>query len=139
MAISDQTENFKKKDLLRPLNSADDLKTIHQASLDLLENGIQVKSEAALEIFHSHGCRVEKRSGLVKIPPHVVESAIQSTPSQFLLAGRKPEKDVLIHGDNTHFTALSGATNYLDPKNQTQRLPTKKDLINCIKLIDASD
>ncbi len=60
---------------------------VHQASLDLLENGIQVKSEAAREIFHGHGCRVEKSNGQVKIPAHVAESAIQSVPNQFLLAG----------------------------------------------------
>ena len=123
---------------LHPLRSSKDVVAVHQASLDLLENGIQVKSDAAREIFHGHGCRIEKSSGLVKIPAHVAESAIQSVPSQFLLAGRTQTNDILIQNGRTYFTATSGSTSYIDPHSRRKRQPIQKDLTDCVRLMDAT-
>ena len=128
---------LKTNDRLRPLRSPKDIVAVHQASLDLLGNGIQVESEVAREIFHGHGCQVDKSSGRVKIPAHVAESAIQSVPSQFLLAGRTRANDVRIQPGHTYFTATSGSVNYIDPKSRCRRQPTQKDLIECVKLMDA--
>ena len=68
--------------------SPDDLGRIHLATLDVLWNvGVLVKSQQAREIFGDSGCVVDKKTDIVKIPPHLVEDAINSAPSTILLAG----------------------------------------------------
>ena len=50
--------------------SQNDLEQIHRATLDVLWNvGIQVKSPKAREIFGDHGCVVDEKTDVVKIPP----------------------------------------------------------------------
>ncbi len=55
------------------------VRRVHEASLELLEKvGVQVRNEKARDIFGKHGCRVDTRSHLVKIPRQVVEEYRQS-------------------------------------------------------------
>jgi len=78
----------------------DELAEIHRSTLDVLEDaGILVLNDEAQEIFYSHGCKVDKQTNIVKIPPYLVEEAIQSAPSQVLLAGRNPKNDVVLTGN----------------------------------------
>jgi len=55
--------------------------------LEVLEEGIFVGSEETQDIYHSHGCEVEKKSNIVKIPNYIVEEAISVTPKRGLYAG----------------------------------------------------
>ena len=64
--------------------SPDDIEMIHLATLDVLWNiGLKVMSHKARVIFGDSGCVVDEANQIVKIPPHIVEDAIQSTPATF--------------------------------------------------------
>jgi len=62
---------------------------IHLATLEVLEHtGVFVEDDEALDIFADGGCRVDRETKTVRIPPYVVESAIASAPPEIVLAGR---------------------------------------------------
>ena len=74
-----------------------ELDQIHFATLEVLERtGVFVEDDDALDIFKDGGCRVDREDRVVRIPPHVVEDAIRSTPSKYVLAGRDPRNDLLV-------------------------------------------
>ena len=68
------------------LLTKDELDQIHYATLEVLdETGLFVDNMEALEIYYSHGCKVDKEKKIVKIPPYIVEEAIRSAPSKVCL------------------------------------------------------
>jgi len=106
---------------------------------DELAAGIMVLNDKAQEIFYSHGCKVDKQTNIVKIPPYLVEEAIQSAPSQVLLAGRNPKNDVVLTGNRVGFTNFGVAVQIIDLETGRVRQPTKKDVAEAAILCDALD
>jgi len=117
-----------------------ELGDIHQATLDVLENtGVYVEADAALEVFDGAGAEIDRQNKIVKIPPQVVEDAIQSAPSKILLAGRDPKHDKELGTGRVHFTNFSEGIEVVDPFNGERRAPLKADLANAAKLVDYLD
>ena len=85
--------------------SDDELEDIHLATLEVLQKtGVFVDDDEALEVFDGAGAIVDAQNKIVKIPPLVVEDAIQSTPSQFIACGRTPKNDVVLERNRVTFT-----------------------------------
>ena len=85
----------------------DELAELHRATLDVMENGgLLVMNDEAREIFYSHGCEVDKKTNIVKIPPYLVEEAIRSAPSKVLLAARNPKYDIVLEATRVAFTTF---------------------------------
>jgi len=116
----------------------DELALIHQATLHVLEKtGLMVMNEEAQEIFYSHGCQVDKGTGIVKVPSYVVEEAIRSAPSEILLAGRCPDHDYTMGGRRVGFTNFGVAINMFDLETGQIRNSTYKDAIEAATMVDA--
>jgi trimethylamine--corrinoid protein Co-methyltransferase len=63
------------------LLTEDQIKEIHQATLELLEKtGVKVLNEEALGLLKDAGCRVVDEQ-IVRIPAALVEESIQCAPS----------------------------------------------------------
>ena len=115
----------------------DELADIHLATLDVLERtGVYVESEEAQEIFAGAGARVES-DGIVKIPGHVVEDAIRSTPSRLVMYGRDPKHDIVLEDGRVGFTNFGEGINVIDPYTGELRQTTKQDVADCSRIIDA--
>jgi hypothetical protein len=72
------------------LFSEADLDDIHRATLEVLEHtGVFVESEPALDVLADGGCRVDRETKTVKIPPHIVEDVIRWSPKTVRLCGPK--------------------------------------------------
>lgn len=122
------------------LFSDDELDELHRAILEVLEEaGLIIFSDEAQEIFYSHGCQVDKKTKVVKIPPYLVEEAIRSAPSQVLLAGRTPENDLVLGGKRVAFTSFAVAPKMLDLETGKVRASTNKDLAEAAILVDACE
>jgi len=120
--------------------SDDELAELHRATLDVLENGgLMVLNDEAQDIFYSHGCKVDKKTNIVKIPPYMVEEAIRSAPSKVLLAGRNPEYDVVLEGSRVAYTTFGVAIKVLDLETGEARESTNKDLAESSILADAAE
>ena len=93
----------------------DELAELHRATLEILEDaGLVVLHDEAQEIFQPYGCKVDNKANIVKIPPSLVEEAIESAPSKVLLAGRNPKYDVILEGTRVGFSNLGVAIKVLD-------------------------
>jgi len=99
---------------LAPL-SADQIESIHQASLRLLEEyGIEVMSEQARELYRRAGAEVDDASMVVRTDRGLIEAALASAPSSFTLTPVNPAHALHVGGDHIHFGLVSGAPNVHD-------------------------
>ena len=122
------------------LLSDDELAEIHRATLDVLnDTGLMVLNDEAQEIFYAHGCPVDKKSNIVRIPPYLVEEAIASAPSSLLLAARDPKYDIILEGSRVAYTSFGVAVKVLDLETGKVRESTNRDLAESARLVDAAD
>ena len=81
------------------------IKQFHCAALDLLERvGVVFQHSKAVEILQSVGCRIEK-DNLVKIPPSVVEQAINMTPPSVDIYNQSGKLQMVLEKNNVYFGA----------------------------------
>jgi len=117
-----------------------DLDELHDSTLQVLDQtGIFIENDAAMNCFESAGARVDRNDGIVKIPPKMVEEAIQSAPSKVLLAGRDPKHDLVLGENKVHFTNFSEGVKINDPYTGENRSPVKQDLANVARVVDYLD
>ena len=109
--------------------SEGDIEHIHLTTLEVLERtGVWVEADDAMDVFADGGCRVDRETHTVKIPPHVVEDAIASAPSRVTLCGsRGPEQDVVLEPGRVGFTTFCEGIVMHDPWTGERRDTTKKD------------
>jgi trimethylamine--corrinoid protein Co-methyltransferase len=116
----------------------DELQDIHLATLEVLERtGVFVGDDDALALFESAGCGVDRATGVVKIPPYVVEEAVRSAPSKFVVCGRDPARDYVMEANRVGFTNFGEGVQVVDPYTGELRVPTKQDMANTAKMVDA--
>lgn len=117
--------------------SPDDIEMIHLTTLDVLWNiGLKVMSPNARVIFGDSGCAVDETNEIVKIPPHLVEDAIQSTPATYRAHAINPENDFVAGGKKTGFVNFGESAQLIDPVTRKLRDATKKDVDDTIRFID---
>jgi len=110
---------------------------IHLATLQVLEKtGVFVEDQQALEVFGSCGGVVDENN-IVKLPSRIVEDAIQSAPAQVMLAGRNPDRDILLKDNMNAYLNFGGGINVIDPYSGVFRKSTKADLAASARLCDA--
>jgi trimethylamine--corrinoid protein Co-methyltransferase len=109
----------------------------HEASLEVLERaGILVHSDEAREVFARHGCRVERETGLVRLPADVVERYRAMAPASFTFRGRDPRFDRTIPDDGPIVVTGSSAPNVVDPVTGVERRATSGDIAAIAYLVN---
>ncbi len=120
--------------------STEELEDIHLATLEILEKtGIYVELDEARDIYEQNGAIVDHKTKITKIPPHLVEAAIQSTPQQVKLYGRDKKHDLTLGSNRVHYTNFSEGVLVVDPFTKEHREPIKTDLENAARVIDYLD
>jgi trimethylamine--corrinoid protein Co-methyltransferase len=120
------------------LLSKNDYRDIHLATLQVLEQtGVFVEDQHALEVFGSCGALVDQKHKIVKLPSGMVEDAIRSAPAQVMLAGRNPDRDILLEDNRNAYVNFSSHINLVDPYTGVVRKSTKADLAAATRLCDA--
>jgi trimethylamine--corrinoid protein Co-methyltransferase len=115
----------------------EELDEIHFATLEVLEHtGLLMDNDAALEMFHGAGAKVDKQKRIVKMPPYLVEDAIRSAPSKLFLAGRNPNNDFIMEGNRVGFTNFGEGVFIIDPYTGEHRETTKQDVADSAKICD---
>jgi len=122
--------------VFEPLSKSD-LYRIHTATLEVLERvGVRVEYDEALKLLKDVGAYVNYTEKMARIPPHVVEEAIRSTPRTVLFAGRERRYDLRLEGTRVHFGTGEGCINVLDHDTGSVRPSTKVDVANATRLAD---
>ena len=118
--------------------SRDALDKIHVSTLDVLRStGIRVDSDEALGILEKGGCRVNKKTAVVKFPDRLVMEALSMCPSHILLAGRNIESDFQMGGRKVGFTTFGTGVQTVDLETGKIRDSTKEDVARIACLTDA--
>ena len=118
----------------------DECYEIHLATLEVLQKtGMFVEDEAAMELFGDYGATVDRKKKIVKIPPHMVEDAVRSTPPKVFLAGRNAKNDFVMENTRVGFTNFGEGVQVIDPDTGELRKTTKQDVADTAKVVDYLD
>ena len=99
---------------MEPL-SADQLETIHLASLQILaEQGMRVLSADARLHLAAIGAMVDEAEMMVRMDPALVMAHVANAPSRFTLTPRNPANRLHIGGNHVYFGMVSGPPNCHD-------------------------
>ena len=109
---------------------------VHQSVLQVLDEvGVRVEWRPALDVFSENHCHVDFNSGIVRIPPNVLEQALKTCPQEFTLHAPDPQKNIHVTLDDVYTIAGSSALNVLD-LDGIHRPATLQDLSDLTRLID---
>ena len=114
------------------LPEAASVAAVHESALRVLERtGVLVQDDEAVELLRSRGARCDGRR--VFLDEDLVQRALATAPSSFVLAGRRPELGLPLGGaDGRVFGSGSGAAYMLE--GRTMRPGTLADLEATAKL-----
>jgi trimethylamine--corrinoid protein Co-methyltransferase len=109
---------------------------LHNSVLQVLwEIGVRVDWQPALQVFAGNHCQVDFETRIVRIPPEVLERALESSPRNFTLHAIDPEKNIQVTLEDIYTIAGSSALNVLDLEG-VHRPSTLQDLADFTRLID---
>ena len=114
----------------------DQIERIHHATLDILQRiGVKVFEPEALELLHGAGALVD--GNLVKIPPALVQQAIDSAPKVVPLAARDGKRAIIMEKGRIYYGTGSEVPFTIDLDSGERRKPLKEDIRNTGRLVDA--
>lgn len=120
--------------------TADQVALLRDRVFDLLaENGVRLDHPVVLDALAAAGARVDAQNEHVRFPRELLEAAIESAPSEFVLAGREAALDVAMprHDGTFHVRPGTGAPSYLDPTSGEKRDFTIADIAQWTRLNNA--
>ena len=114
----------------------DQMEQLHLATLDILEHvGVKVCEPEALELLSGAGARVEK--DLVKIPPWMIQQALQTAPCKIAIYKRSGERAMSLEKGKIYFGTGSDTPHIIDIETGKRRKSIKQDTINATLVTDA--
>lgn len=110
---------------------------IHNAGLEILSNtGIGLEDQEIIDHLVSSGCTYDRSR--VLIPDHVVENALKTTPSEFILYDR--EGNMACHlGVGEHYFQTVGGAPFVIDNYGNSRHATLRDLREFIHIVNNLD
>ena len=112
--------------------SDEQLERIHLSALGLLwDPGVLCESTPVLDLMRQAGATVDAHTRMVRLPAAMVEQAIRTAPSSFVLHGRAdPAMDLSIEDGRVYY-GMGGTSEPLtwDWKEWKPRRPTKADMV----------
>ncbi len=118
------------------LLTEDQIKEIHQASLEVLETvGVRVSHEEAVQLLRDAGCRI-KDENIVQMPNWLVEECIRSTPSRITMYNQKGKEAMRLEGRNIHFGMGTDLISTYDLKTGETRPSRLQDVVNAATVAD---
>jgi trimethylamine--corrinoid protein Co-methyltransferase len=116
--------------------SQDQIDELHLATLEVMRRtGVRVDEPAAVEVFAKAGCWVD--GDRVRFPSHLVEWAIEVTPSRVMLCDRLGRPAVALQGERAYFGTGSDTPSIVDAYTGERRRALKQDVANTARLVDA--
>ncbi len=113
----------------------DQVERIHNGTLHVLDRvGVKVFEPESLEILHGSGAKIN--GNLAKIPPWMVEDALQSAPKIVSLAARDGSRAMSLEKKNIYYGTGSEVPFTIDLENGRRRKVIKSDVCNSSRLSD---
>jgi len=119
------------------LLSKNEIDIIHIKSLEILEKvGITIPHEKIIALFDDIGAKVNSKTGLVRIPPHLVKELISKASKKFTIYGRELSKKAEFGVGKRNYNTSFGQAHWLDSLDGSRRQPTLNDIEKSVKLGD---
>jgi len=113
-----------------------DIATIHSATMSILSDiGVNFYEPEALDIFKQHGLKVDGQT--VHLEEKDVAAALAAAPAEFTVRARRPDKSVVIGGDQLVIAPGYGAAAMITA-DRTQRSARMADYDNFCRLVQTS-
>jgi trimethylamine--corrinoid protein Co-methyltransferase len=117
------------------LLSADELESIHVASLRLLsEIGMEVLHDESRNLLKAEGATVDESNQRVRFDPAMIEEKIRTAPSSFTLQARNPAKNLSV-GDGSMIFAATGGPAFAHDIERGRRAGNCQDMCDYIKVV----
>lgn len=114
--------------------STDQLNTIHEASLAILEDtGVEFMGDRARRMFRDAGLDVDDQTGQVRFDRDFVRRCLAQAPAEFLLTPRNPERTLRV-GGNCGFATLVAGPPAVHDCERGRRTGNHEDYCTLIKL-----
>lgn len=130
--------NFNQGGLYNPL-SDDDVKSIHRASLNLLqETGLTYEpiQKEVIKKLKTAGAIIDERQQRIRFEADLVAEALAKAPEKIVLYSRDGENDLELTGHNVYFGTGGTTTTILDIETEENRPSTLKDVYSIASLAD---
>ena len=113
------------------------IERIHAATLELIETvGVRFPSARAQAIWADHGAHVDPGTGIVRVPGHVVETALRTAPAAFTLAGRDSDRDLPLDGHHVWAATDGCGVEVADPVTGERRRSTLDDVVSICRVAE---
>jgi trimethylamine--corrinoid protein Co-methyltransferase len=107
------------------------------ATLELLaEVGVHCPSTRAQGIYAAAGARVDKKSGIVRLPPALVVEAMSHAPRYYTLGARSPGHDLVLDGTALYCATDGCGTETIDLVTCRRRPSVKADVAAMARVAD---
>jgi trimethylamine---corrinoid protein Co-methyltransferase len=115
--------------------SADQVETIHRASLRILEEiGMEVLGDRALDLLGRAGATIDQGRRNVRLDGAMVEELVALAPATFTLHARNPERNVVLGGHHLVFSSVGGPA-FVADLDRGRRPGTFADFRDYVKVI----
>jgi trimethylamine--corrinoid protein Co-methyltransferase len=120
--------------------SKDEQLRIHEESLNILsEVGVKFLGKTAIPILKRNGAKVDEESRIARLPPKLVEEALQLAPKSFVLGARNPIHDYPLPSPVTRYCIDGTASFTMDFVTGERRYGTTKDIENSLRIFQQLD
>jgi trimethylamine--corrinoid protein Co-methyltransferase len=111
---------------------------IVDGALELLETlGMHFGPGDALEALGEAGARVDRGTGVARIPRELVRRATADCPREVVLGGATPDADCVLTDGVPHFVNSGSPTTILDLRTGERRASTSQDLREATTVLNA--
>jgi trimethylamine--corrinoid protein Co-methyltransferase len=118
--------------------SEDQIKKIHQASLDVLEKvGVVVPHPEVLDRFQDSGAVVDTKIQRVRIPPELVTRLMEQAGKEFTIYGRDLSRKAEFGKGKRNYNAIAGEASWVDSPGGERRYTTLDDVATASRCCDA--
>ncbi len=117
----------------------DEMDAIHRASIEVLEHtGVLIGCPEARKLLIDAGAK-DLGDEIISFPQWMIEETINQAPETITLAGRTPDRDIVLDSSRVIFTNFGEAVYLIDPDTGEVRNTCKQDVINLTRVVDALD
>jgi trimethylamine---corrinoid protein Co-methyltransferase len=102
----------------------------------LEEGGLEIRGQAARDLFRKHGALVDDETMMVRIGRDIVEACCKTAPERFVLHARNPGRHMHVGGNVVNFGPVSGAPHITD-LDGGRRYGSLADFRDLLKVIHA--
>ncbi|MBT8357619.1 MAG: trimethylamine methyltransferase family protein, partial [Deltaproteobacteria bacterium] len=122
--------------------STEQVETVHQASLKILEKiGITYEEgiDETVQMLEDNGAGIDRDRSNITFPQEMIVELAAKAPEKVVLCGQESKNDLHLTEDRVHLGTGGAALKILDLESGNARPTTLKDLYDVSRLVDQLD